>query len=468
MQYLYKASELIAAGMTAGQIVSIKFNVTALNAFTGTIPQYTIKIGQVTTSSLSATTWETTTATVFGPVDYVPILGINTLSFTNPFLWDGSSNIVIEICNGDPNNSSTVDYTENVTVPWTTGLTFNGSHNYRADNLGNLCGSAAVTNTGLQTNRPNIIFSLVGNVACSGSPNTGIATTSTTNACYGQSFTLNATGITIASDIQYQWQVSANDTSYSNIAGATTISFVTSQSSTSYYRLKTTCINSSIAVYSKSVLVNTASLAGGVYTINKNAAASSSNFQSFNAAYNAIKCGIQGPVIFNVVVGSGPYSEQLIINGKIPNSSSINTITFNGNGETIGYASTTTSERAIIKLKGAKYFVFESLNVNTSPNIYGFGFHLLNDADSNIIRKCTIAGSTTTGSTRHAGIVISAIDTSAVGLGYALCDANLIETILLWEGIMALHKLLISSVGQMGPILSETIPSMIFTGMAFM
>lgn len=69
MQYLYKASELIAAGMTAGQIVSIKFNVTALNAFTGTIPQYTIKIGQVTTSSLSATTWETTTATVFGPVD---------------------------------------------------------------------------------------------------------------------------------------------------------------------------------------------------------------------------------------------------------------------------------------------------------------------------------------------------------------------------------------------------------------
>ncbi len=172
-----------------------------------------------------------------------------------------------------------------------------------------------------------------------------------------------------------------------------------------------------------------AQLAGGNYTIDKNSPTSATNFISFNAAYNAIKTsGIAGAVTFNVVAGSGPYNEQLIINGKVPNASAINTITFNGNGNTISFASTNTNERAVVKLKGAKYFIFDSLNVDAFIGTYGIGFHLLNDADSNIISKCTISSSLTNitaGSS--AGIAISGADNNAVGLGATLCDANIIS-----------------------------------------
>ena len=82
MQFLYKASELSALGMGSGNILSLKYNVTALNGFGGDIPQLTIKIGQVSTTTLSATTWEATTATVFGPVNYVPTLGVNIFNFS--------------------------------------------------------------------------------------------------------------------------------------------------------------------------------------------------------------------------------------------------------------------------------------------------------------------------------------------------------------------------------------------------
>ncbi len=159
-QYLYLASELTAAGMGPGNISSIKYEVTALNAFLGTAEQFTVSIGSTTNSSLTSTTWESGTTTVYGPLNYAPVTGTNTLNFSTPFFWNGTDNIVVEICNGDPTNGGTgvTTYTENVSVPWTTGLSFNGSHTYRADDLGNLCGTGTTTNSGLQTTRPDIMF----------------------------------------------------------------------------------------------------------------------------------------------------------------------------------------------------------------------------------------------------------------------------------------------------------------------
>ena len=155
MQYLYRASELTAAGMGPGNINAIKFNVTSLGA-SGLVEGLTIKIGGTAVATLSATSWETVGAPVFGPANYQPVAGINSFTFTTPYFWNGTDNIVIEICGGEPGNATGVWWTENPSVPWTTGLSFNGSHTYRADDLGSLCGTATFTNTGLQTNRPNI------------------------------------------------------------------------------------------------------------------------------------------------------------------------------------------------------------------------------------------------------------------------------------------------------------------------
>src|SRR6185295_5642107 len=92
MQYLYRASELTAAGMGAGNILGIKYNVISLATSTNTffaIEQFTIRIGTTSTTSLSATTWETVNATVYGPANYLAVLGMNNFTFSTPFFWNG-------------------------------------------------------------------------------------------------------------------------------------------------------------------------------------------------------------------------------------------------------------------------------------------------------------------------------------------------------------------------------------------
>ena len=436
MQYLYRASELIAAGMNAGNILALKYNVLNMNTFSGDIPQMQIKITQLPTNSLNAATWENVTTVIYPMANYVPTLGINTFTFPAPFNWNGTDNIVIEICNGNPLNGGAgfTDYTNNVTVPWTTGLAFNGSHSYRADNLGNLCSTTTTTENGTGTTRPNIIFTWMPNVNCSGIPTAGTASANPTIVCLGQTISFTTTGTTLANGITYQWQdsVPGTSSSFTNIAGATTKNYSKTQLVSTWYRLKVKCTFTNDSSYTNNILVTSPPVPGGNYTINKNLPTNwpgGTNFNSFNDAYNAIKCGISSPTTFNVVTGTGPYSEQLIITGKIPNSSPTNTITFKGNNNFIQFSPTNTNERAVIKLKGAKYFIFDSLQVDASVGTFGIGIHLLNDADSNFIRNCTIYSSvTSTIATNTAGIAITGADNSAEGVGAALCDVNSITS----------------------------------------
>src|SRR5688572_7695740 len=147
-------------------------------------------------------------------------------------------------------------------------------------------------------------------------------------------------------------------------------------------------------------VISCASLAG-TYTINKNAAASATNFQSFTSAVNTLNsCGISGAVTFNVVTATGPYTEtieMLNVNG----TSATNTITFNGNGNTI--TSPLASADAVIKLNGAKFIRFNNLNITAnSGTTAGTTVSLVNAANNNTFNGCTITHSTTSTSTGQA------------------------------------------------------------------
>lgn len=247
MQYLYRASELSAAGMSSGTINAIKFNVISLATSTFTffaIEQYTIKIGTTNATSLSATTWEPVTATVYGPVNYLATVGINTFALTAPFFWNGTDNIVIEICGGEPNSTTDVFYTGNPVVPWTTGLSFNGSHSYRADNLGNLCNTATTTNTGDQTTRPNIIFNWTSAGPCTSPPVAGIAIANPGAVCGGTPVNLSLTGISYGSGQTYQWESSANIAGpYTPLGPLSNTPFyiISAPATSTFYRAAVTC-----------------------------------------------------------------------------------------------------------------------------------------------------------------------------------------------------------------------------------
>ncbi|MFM7671831.1 MAG: gliding motility-associated C-terminal domain-containing protein [Bacteroidota bacterium] len=428
-QYLYRASELTAAGMGPGIITSIKFNVVSVGT-TGVVEGYQIRIGHTTSNTLlaGAAGWDAFSGASVATVatNYQPVTGVNTFTLPTPFNWNGSDNIMVEVCSGDPASTTATFWTENPVMPWTTGLTFNGSHTYRADDLNSLCGTATAAENGTATTRPNITFAWTPATACAGAPTAGTANASPIFACAGQTINLNLSGQTIASGVTYQWQSSSDNTNWNNITGATSAFYSTTQLATTYYRCVVTCSNSSQSANSTSVMVTTPGLVSGTFTINSAQPTGGTNFTSFNDAYNYIKCGINGPVTFNVDAASGPYTEQLIIT-PVFGASATNKVTFNGNGRQLKFTSTNPNERAVIKLNGADHFVFDSLQITATGSAatdYGFTVQLINDADSNTFRKCTIEANAVSTSTNFTPIVISSSATSATTTGSANCDGN--------------------------------------------
>ena len=128
----------------------------------------------------------------------------------------------------------------------------------------------------------------------------------------------------------------------------------------------------------------------GTYTINKNFPNSATNFQSFTDAANALNgCGVSNPVIFNVLTGTGPYNEQVSLM-NIPGASATNTITFNGNSNTLR-ANPTAANPAIIKFDNTDYVRFNNLNIEVDPTATdGWGVQLINGSDFATISGCTI------------------------------------------------------------------------------
>ena len=98
-QYLYKASELRNLGLAEGNINSIMFDILSASGI-ATLTDYSIKIG--TTNEESLATWITGLTEVFN--DTVRITnssanyGWRNLQFADPFYYDGTSNLIIEIC----------------------------------------------------------------------------------------------------------------------------------------------------------------------------------------------------------------------------------------------------------------------------------------------------------------------------------------------------------------------------------
>ena len=103
-QILYRASDLLAAGLSAGTINGIAFLVGS-KASTAPYQNFQMRIGCTSASSLSPTTWVGGTTVVLGPSSFSTSLFWNALNFTTPYDWDGLSNLVVELCYDNPTGS---------------------------------------------------------------------------------------------------------------------------------------------------------------------------------------------------------------------------------------------------------------------------------------------------------------------------------------------------------------------------
>jgi hypothetical protein len=94
-QFLFTAAELNAMGLFAGNIIEVSWEVTAIHGTTD-YNDYTVRMGCTGSSDLGL--FETALSTVMAPQDITIVLGWNTHIFDAAYLWDGVSNIVLEIC----------------------------------------------------------------------------------------------------------------------------------------------------------------------------------------------------------------------------------------------------------------------------------------------------------------------------------------------------------------------------------
>ncbi|NVO01300.1 MAG: hypothetical protein HXX09_01225 [Bacteroidetes bacterium] len=87
---------------------------------------------------------------------------------------------------------------------------------------------------------------------CSGTPNSGTATITSSTGCASTNFTLNTSGLSTGTGISYLWESSPNNSTWSS-TGITTASYTSSTATTMYYRLKTTCSGSGLSNYTNVV-----------------------------------------------------------------------------------------------------------------------------------------------------------------------------------------------------------------------
>jgi hypothetical protein len=123
MQTIYTAAELTAGGLTAGPITSMSFNITTLGD-AATNANFVVKIG--TTALTAFTDFVSTTGytTVFPAATYTHAVGVNVINFSTPYMWDGTSNIVVEVSHDGANatNNAQTYYTATAgnMVAWST------------------------------------------------------------------------------------------------------------------------------------------------------------------------------------------------------------------------------------------------------------------------------------------------------------------------------------------------------------
>lgn len=158
---MYRASELTAAGMVAGRINNLSFDIATVLQSGGTAPSASyseVKIDMGCTSVNSMTNFTNPSVSfsnVFPPQTVVFTPGIKTFFFAQSYNWDGVSNIVIRVCwrvapGGSANDMDFYAMTREGNVGF--NAVYNSGSNFEA---GQCATSGATSSTGV---RPNTIF----------------------------------------------------------------------------------------------------------------------------------------------------------------------------------------------------------------------------------------------------------------------------------------------------------------------
>ena len=151
VQYLIRAAEMASAGALAGSINSVAFDVALAAPIS--LPDFTIKMGTTSVSSLTSYLPNSGFTTVYNSAAYAPFVGWNVHTFSTPFSWNGSDNVIVEVC------FNNVWYTANSLVYYHTTSYPSVFDGYALLTSASGCTPGAIVGSA-QSNRPNMQFNI--------------------------------------------------------------------------------------------------------------------------------------------------------------------------------------------------------------------------------------------------------------------------------------------------------------------
>lgn len=403
---LFTAAELAAVGIPNGSIItnvafykgSASFTLSPLGrvgmymantsrtSLPTTLRWDSIQLTHVMVDSISA-------LTISSPIGWV------SWSLDNPFTYTGGSlEIATEIVIPSGNTSGLVpDGTRTGALRWAHSLDY-ASTSDKIVGIPNQTDVLSGTDANYKI-RPNILITYTP-PPCTSLSIAGTTISSKSIVCAGEPFLLSVNNFPSGYP---QWQISSDSSGpFADLINDTNHTLIKRQGSANWYRCSFSC--GGITNYSAPIKVDINGQAlSGAYTINKALPLSLRNFHSLSSIVSELNCkGVSGPVTINFAPHSSAFSDTILF-GNIYGTSSTNTITVYGNGNTI-----TNFNIASISFSGSSYITIDSLKIKLPTSFSGSGIVITNQSHHITIRKTLIEFNTNGGySVNNCGIAIS-------------------------------------------------------------
>ncbi len=172
VQFVYTAAEIAAAGGSAGVISQISFNVSQVNG--GTLANYQVRMAHTTATNAASHNTATLTTVRSSANLTAGSTGWRDIPFTTNFTWNGTSNLLVDVCWGVNSGYSSTGQV------WMFNSASNGTRGVTSS-TSTLCGTNVSTS---RTYKPQVRFLLTPSCTAPTTQASGLTTglTSTTSA----------------------------------------------------------------------------------------------------------------------------------------------------------------------------------------------------------------------------------------------------------------------------------------------
>ena len=388
-QMRYSVEELLEAGYASGEIGGLSINLTqAVAGFA--MPNFKLYVANLDPDHQLSNVYQyqaNLVNVINEPIYINPAVGWHYLEFSEPFLWDGVSDILVKVCWGDAANVGGVTKVECIA---TSGENVTYKYEKTSDAPIEACSAMFPESGGTMNYKPNFKFNFVDNCnlpidpGLSGSETALVSPSNCATTTSPLRVYLRNEGTNPLTEIVVSYSAddgtSGTSTWTGNLPSGDSVAFTVTNNMniTPGYRYLEiiTSVNEPNIDWNQDndtaryEFVVSAGPMSGVYSIGTlSGVPADRQFANFNEAFRMLECsGVSGPTTIKIALPESELNEELVFPQNITGASTTNTITFTSATTTKKVLQPTTVNVANIDLSGCKFFVFDNIEFRAADS----------------------------------------------------------------------------------------------------